>query len=77
MPRIEELFAFIAENAGPDDEGVTAFRGPGGFWMPMVGADRARVDSLREIAVGLAKVSGQRIRLVRFTNRIEEEVIDP
>jgi len=36
MPRIDEMYAFIADEGG-GDEGITAFMGPHG-WMPMVGA---------------------------------------
>ena len=53
MPKITELFAFVAEDTGPDDEGVMAFSvdsfsGP--MMMPLIGADMERVESLRAIA---------------------------
>lgn len=75
MPRIEHIHAFIAEDRGPGDEGVTAFKGPHG-WMPMVGADVARVESLRAIAREMAR-NGKRIRLVKFSVREEVEVFEP
>ena len=48
MPRITEMFAFIAEDEGPGDEGVIAHNVPGRAWgtvvhLPLVGADMARV----------------------------------
>lgn len=75
MPRIEQMYAFIAEDRGPGDEGVTAFKGPLG-WMPMVAADEARVESLREVAREMAR-AGKRIKLVRFSVREEVEVFKP
>lgn len=72
MPRIDELFAFITEDTGPDDEGICAMR-MGNFWVPMVGADMERMEALRPAAEKIAKVSGHRIRLVRFAVRLELE----
>lgn len=46
MPRIEEMYAFVAEDSGPDDEGVVGMATKSG-WMPLVGADMARVESLK------------------------------
>lgn len=75
MPQISELFAFIAEDSGPDDEGVVAFNPGGGVWMPMVAADRERVDSLRPMAEAIAKTTGLKIHLVRFSTReVLEEI---
>jgi len=76
MPRITEIFAFIAEDAGPDDEGIAAFR-HGQLWMPMVAADIARVESLRKMAEGISQARGMTIKLVRFTAREELEMIRP
>ncbi|GAI40123.1 unnamed protein product [marine sediment metagenome] len=80
MPRIEQMYAFIAEDTGPDDEGVIAIQtGPGDdgrrLWLPLVGADMARVNSLRPIAQGIGCKTGQRVTLVHFSNRQDLEVI--
>lgn len=77
MPRITEMFAFVVADTGPDDEGVTAFCGPDGTWRPMVGADMARINSLREHAQAIASVTGKPIKVLRFTGRTEVEVIAP
>lgn len=77
MPRIDEMFAFVAWDTGPNDEGVTAFCGPDGVWRPMVGADMTRVAALREHAQAIANVTGKPIRLLRFSTRSEVEVIAP
>jgi hypothetical protein len=77
MPRIEEMFAFVAEDTGPDDEGIVAFLSSEGTWMPLVGADLARVNSLRAHAQTMATMLGKPVKLLRFTGRIDEEVIEP
>ena len=68
MPRIEEMYAFVCEDTGPDDEGIMGFLTESG-WMPMVGADMARVESLKPMAQNLAQAAGKKVKLVRFTNR--------
>jgi hypothetical protein len=76
MPdRIEELWAFIAENE--TGEGLAGFWDPNSGWMPMVAADERRVISLRPMAERIARESGKPIRLVRFHVRTEVETIDP
>lgn len=77
MPKIEKLYAFVAEDAGPDDEGVTAFLSTTGTWVPMVGADREMVDSLRQMAQHIAFTSGKPIHLLEFSVRTDLEVIQP
>ncbi len=68
MPRIEEMFAFVAEDTGPDDEGVVAMN-VGGVMMPMVGADMARVESLRPMAKVISAQTGKKVKLLHFTQR--------
>ena len=80
MPRIEEMYAFIVEDTGPDDEGVIAIQSPPGndgtiLWLPLVGADMARVNSLRPTAVGIARQLGKPLKLVHFSNRQDLEII--
>ncbi len=83
MPKIEEMYAYIAHEEGdPDDEGVCAFKVPAmGFekeqWMPMVGADEERMMSLKLTAQGIANITGQKITLVKFSVRTELETIIP
>ena len=75
MPKITEMYAFVAEDSGPDDEGIVGM-GTGLGWMPMVGADMDRVNSLRPIAKGIAKATGKRIKLLHFTKQEVIEFID-
>ena len=65
MPKIEELLAYISDE-GDGDEGVVAAK-LGDSWMPLIGADRDRMESLRHIAKDTAKMSGRPVRLVRFS----------
>lgn len=75
MPRIEEMYAFIVEDAGPDDEGVVAIQseegGYGRVWLPLVGADMARVESLIPLAKGIGDQLGKKVKLIKFSERQE------
>lgn len=71
---IETMYAFVATEAD-GSEGLCAFKAPDGSWMPMVGADEARLDSLRPIAKDIAARAGRSVRLVRFSHREELETI--
>lgn len=78
MPRIEKLYAYIAHEEGdPNDEGVTALQTRGGGWAPMVGADEARMMSLKPAAQEMANVSGISIALVEFSTKTVLETIEP
>jgi hypothetical protein len=77
-PRITELAAFVIADTGPDDEGVPAFLDPStGTWMPMVGADAARIDALRAHAHEIARATGKPVKLLRSTSLEVVEVLQP
>ncbi len=69
MPKITEIYAFVTEDTGPDDEGMVGMQLPGGNWMPLVGADMARIDSLMPSARAFAKQLGKPVKLVHFSQR--------
>jgi hypothetical protein len=46
-------------------------------WMPLVGADMDRIDSLRRRALFMARATGKAIKLVRFEMRSEVELPTP
>jgi hypothetical protein len=69
MPKIERLFAFVAEDNGPDDEGIMGFLMPDRTWMPLVGADFARMSALQPIAEEISKRSGKPYRILEFSLR--------
>lgn len=75
MPKIQEMYAFIVEDSGPDDEGVIGIQSEEG-WLPLVGADMARVESLKPIARGIGNKIGKKVKLVHFTNREDLGVIN-
>jgi hypothetical protein len=75
--RIEQMYAFVMVDPADNTEGIPAVQGPGGLAMPLVGADMARVDSLRPIAVEMAAAAGAKITLCRFEVRTELETFGP
>ena len=67
MPKVNKLFAFVAwDAANPDDEGIMAFH-TGDGWMPMVGADMKRIESLRQIAGQISQASGKPYKILEFS----------
>ena len=64
--KIEKMYAFVAKNED-GDEGVMAFRAKDA-WMPMVGADFKRIESLLPVAKDVAKANGINFRIMQFDN---------
>jgi hypothetical protein len=65
MLKITEMFAFVATDKN-GDEGVMGFLEQGGAWVPLVGADMDRVDSLRPIAREITLVAGVDYKILHF-----------
>jgi len=59
---------------GIDDEGVVAMK-LGNNWLPMVGGDMDRMNSLKPIATEMANQTGKKITLTKFSIRTDMEVI--
>jgi len=76
MPKIKTIFAFIALDREPEDEGVVAALA-GGIWMPLVAADEARIESLKSIARQIASATRKKIVLAKFSVREDIEEITP
>ncbi len=74
MEKIEKMYAFIAVDS--EGEGIVSFR-LGNQHMPMVGADMARVVSLKEMAQRISNETKTSIKLCVFTERKEIEVFAP
>jgi hypothetical protein len=71
---VTELYAFIAtEDQG---EGIPAVQ-LSGMMMPLVGADAARVESLRQLAQQVADNTGRTLTLARFAVRENMATITP
>lgn len=65
--KITEMYAWVCEE--PDGgEGVPAVNLGNGIPMPLVGADRERVESLRKYALDGVLPMGYPVKLVRFSN---------
>ena len=66
MPKITELFAFVATEHDKG-EGIMGWLNPETKqWMPLVGADMARVESLKATADYISKVSEVPYRILKF-----------
>jgi hypothetical protein len=74
---IAELYAWVTLDDEDGNEGVLAFRNVRGEWMPMIGADQVRIESLRDIAEGFAQASKYPIELRRFTTMTVLEQLAP
>jgi hypothetical protein len=70
---ISEMYAFISTD--DEGEGVMAFLAQNGTWMPMVGADMTRVEQLKPIAINMGKAQGRKVKLIKFSQREELEVL--
>lgn len=74
--KVDELWAWVSVDPTDQNEGVIAFNSPVGP-MPMVGADRERMMSMRKFAEQTVQKSGIEVKLLRFTKRSEIEVLKP
>ncbi len=75
--RITEMWVFVSQD-DEGNEGVCAapLLGPGSY-VPLIAADKARLDSLREVAAHIAAHTNKTIRLVKFYRREDVEAIEP
>ncbi len=62
---ISEMYAFIVKDPETQDEGVIGFLSEDG-WVPLVGADLARVNSLRPVADEIVKSIGTTYKIKHF-----------
>jgi hypothetical protein len=73
--RIDQMYAFVS--VGKDgDEGIIGSI-INGQYMPLVGADMERVESLRPYAQHAANQAGITVKLCLFSERKEVETIKP
>lgn len=76
MPRsIDALYAWVATEKDGGEGVCGAFIAGLGGMVPLVGADRERVDSLRPYAELTRKTTGCPVRLVRFSRREDLEAL--
>jgi hypothetical protein len=74
--RIGGVYAFCAVGSD-NEEGIVGFRAEDGTWMPLIGSDRVRVELLWPTALLISQMTGQSIRLLKFTERSEVAIIQP
>ena len=75
MPYVASVWAFLSIDQD-GDEAICGMPFDGG-WIAMIAADMKRVESLMPIATAMAKQSGMKIKLVKFTTRREIQEIGP
>jgi hypothetical protein len=76
MGRISALWAYLSVDEG--GEGVVAAPlGPDRMTVPLIAADRQRLELLRAVAVSTARSFNKTVRLVRFHSREDVEIIRP
>jgi hypothetical protein len=73
--KITELFAFICTDEN-GDEGIPAINLIG-MVMPLIGADRKRIESLREAGQDSANKTGRQVRIAVFRGMEVIEVLEP
>lgn len=77
MPlRITSLTAWTQIDA-QDQEGLVAMRGDDGVWLPLIGADLERIESLRPYAQAVAQATGRPVTLRRFGDGEVLETLQP
>jgi hypothetical protein len=70
MPKIDRMYAFVADYKGDGDEGIMAFLSPAnGTWTPLVGADMARVKQALPFAQEISRKSGKPFKILLFEGR--------
>jgi hypothetical protein len=74
---VQSIYAWVTLDDGDGNEGVLGFRTKDG-WMPAIGADRDRVESLRFVCLeAIAAGHANAIELRRFSTMEVLETIDP
>jgi hypothetical protein len=70
MPRIESIWAFVSVDPIDGNEGVCAAPLTG-VMLPMIAADKDRLEILIPMAEYIVAQTGIKIKLVKFTTREE------
>jgi hypothetical protein len=74
LGRIDQIWAFLSLDDG--GEGVVAAP-MGGMTVPLIAADKRRLDSLIPLAKRMATLFGKPIRLAKFSKRADVEIYQP
>lgn len=66
--KITEIFAFISKDK-EGTEGILGIKGLDGIWIPLIGADLERVESLIPAAETIKKITGVDYEIRYFLHR--------
>jgi hypothetical protein len=77
LPSIEEVFMFVSVDAEDGNEGVIGAPMDPMNCVPLIAADKKRLESLTPIAEKLAKFGNVKIRLIRLSHREVIREINP
>jgi hypothetical protein len=75
LGRIEQIWAFLSVDDG--GEGVCAAPMGNLGAVPLIAADKTRLDAIRPLAQHIAKAFGKPVRLAKFTTREDVDIIRP
>jgi hypothetical protein len=75
LGRIEVIWAALSVDAG--GEGVCAAPMGGLGSVPLIAADRARLDSIMPMAKRIADIFGKPVRIAKFTKREDVQILQP
>jgi len=73
--RINQLFAVVVVDED-GTEGVPALLGPDGTYLPLMGADMARLDGLKDLVKTHPQFRGRKFTILRFGDREAIGTID-
>ena len=74
MGRIDRIWAFLSLDDGGEGMVAAPF---GDLMVPLIAADKARLESLIPMARRLATLLGKPIRLAKFDQRTDVEIYQP
>ena len=72
--RINQVFAFVIVDEDGTEGVVAVLRD--GVWMPLMGADMSRVESLKALVRDAPQCRGKRVTILRFGDREDIGTID-
>ena len=79
MPKVIELYAFVVqEGPDPENEGIIGELAPNGTWVPFIGSDMKRVESLIPRADQIAVETGRPYKILKFKlDQVIEKPVPP
>lgn len=75
--QVLELWAWIAFDPTDGNEGIIGIREPMIGSVPLIGADRARIEAYRGYAQGTADLMKRKVELRKFSTMTVVETLEP